>query len=129
MVSAVERGMLSRTEEEISRLGIDEKIAQRGYSYAINLTGISCARVLNLVPDRKLDAAKTLLDTLRPIQRASVKAVVLDMWPAFMSDVSQCVSQADIAHDKFHSPKTLGRSCTRCVNKSVAACSRRETHR
>ena len=108
MVSAVERGMLRRTFDAISYLGIDEKRSERGHSYATVLTDIDRSRVLDLVPERKLEAAKTLLQTLTPSQRVSVKAVAMDMWPAFMSATRQCLPQADIVHDKFHVSKYLG---------------------
>ena len=108
MVSAVARGMLRRTEEEIPYLGIDEKSSEKGHSYASILTDIDRSRVLDLVPERKLDAAVSLLQTLTPSQRASVRAVAMDMWPAFMSAAKQCLSQADIVHDKFHVAKYLG---------------------
>jgi len=91
MVSAVERGMLRRTEEEITYLGIDEKSSERGHTYASILTDI----------DRSLE-------TLTPAQRLSVKAVAMDMWPAYMSAARQCMPQADIVHDKFHVSKYLG---------------------
>lgn len=77
--------MLCRTEEEISYLGIDEKSFQRGYSYVTVPINTDRSRVLDLVPDRKLEAAKKLLQTLTPIQRSSLKAVALDMWPAVIS--------------------------------------------
>ena len=108
MARAVERGMLRRTEEEIAYLGIDEKSSEKGHSYATILTDIDRSRVLDLVPERKLEAAKTLLETLTPNQRASVRAVAMDMWPAFMSAAKACVPQADIVHDKFHVAKYLG---------------------
>jgi len=95
MVSAVERGMLRRTEEEIAYLGIDEKSSEKGHTYASILTGIGRSRVLDLVPQRKLEAAVGLLETLTPAQRASVKAVAMDMWPAYMSATRQCMPQAD----------------------------------
>jgi transposase len=108
MVSAVERGMLRRTEEKISYLGIDEKSSEKGHSYASILTDIDRSRVLDLVPERKLVAATKLLEALTPSQRASVKAVAMDMWPAFMSATKTCIPQADIVHDKFHVSKYLG---------------------
>ncbi len=107
MVSAVERGMLRRTEEAISHLGIDEKSSERGHTYASILTDIDRSRVLDLVPERKLEAAVGLLETLTPVQRASVKAVAMDMWPAYMSAARLCMPQADIVHDKFHVSKYL----------------------
>ncbi len=108
MVSAVERGMLRRTEEEISHLGIDEKSSEKGHSYASILTDIERSRVLDLVPERKLAAAISLLETLTPSQRVAVKAVAMDMWPAFMSATRQRLPQADIVHDRFHVAKYLG---------------------
>ena len=108
MVSAVERGMLRRSEEDVPHLGLDEKSSERGHSYVSILTDIDRSRVLDLVPERKLEAAKSLLGTLSPAQRASVKAVAMDMWPAFMSAVQTCLPQADIVHDRFHVSKYLG---------------------
>lgn len=108
MNNAVERGMLRRTEEEISYIGIDEKSSERGHTYASILTDIGNSRVLDLVPERKLAAAVSLLETLTPAQRGTVKAVAMDMWPAYMSAAKQCVPQADIVHDKFHVSKYLG---------------------
>jgi len=108
MVSAVERGMLRRSEEDVPHLGLDEKSSERGHSYVSILTDIDRSRVLDLVPERKLEAAKSLLETLSPAQRASVKAVAMDMWPAFMSAVQACLPQADIVHDRFHVSKYLG---------------------
>ena len=108
MVSAVERGMLRRVEEDIPHLGLDEKSSERGHSYVSILTDIDRSRVLDLVPERKLEAAKSLLGTLSPTQSASVKAVAMDMWPAFMSAAQVCTPQADIVHDRFHVSKYLG---------------------
>ena len=108
MVSAVERGMLRRTEDEIAYLGIDEKSSERGQTYVSVLTDIERSRVLDLVPERKLVAAVGLLETLTPAQRLSVKAVAMDMWPAYMGATRQCLPQADIVHDKFHVAKYLG---------------------
>lgn len=108
MGSAVERGMLRRTKEEISYLGIDEKSSEKGHTYASILTDIDRSRVLDVVPERTLGAAVSLLETLTPAQRMSVKAVAMDMWPAYMSATRQCMPQADIVHDKFHVSKYLG---------------------
>ena len=108
LVSAVERGMLRRTAEKIAYLGIDEKSSEKGHTYASILTDIDRSRVLDLVPDRKLEAATGLLKTLTQTQRVAVKAVAMDMWPAYMSAARQCMPQADIVHDKFHISKYLG---------------------
>jgi len=108
MVRAVERGMLRRSEDDVPHLGLAEKSSERGHTYVSILTDIDRSRVLDLVPERKLAAAKSLLETLSPTQRASVKAVAMDMWPAFMSAVQTFIPHADIVHDRFHVSQYLG---------------------
>ena len=93
MVRAVERGMLRRTEDDIPHLGLDEKSSERGYTYVSILADIDRSRVLDLVPERKLEAAKKLLGTLNPTQRVSVKAIAMDMWPAFISAAKACLPE------------------------------------
>ena len=108
MREAVERGMLRRTEEEVPHLGLDEKSSERGHTYASILTDIGRSRVLDLVPERKLEAAQALLETLSPQQRNGVQAIAMDMWPAYMSAARKSIPQAQIVHDRFHVAKYLG---------------------
>ena len=110
-----------RTEEEITYLGIDEKSSERGHTYASILSDIDRSRVLDLVPERKLGAAVGLLQTLTQAQRMSVKAVAMDIWPAYMSATRQCMPQADIVHDKFHISEYLGEASPMLVNDFVLA--------
>jgi transposase len=56
----------------------------------------------------RCEKSANLIETLRPKQRESVKAVAMAMWTAFISAARQCVPQADIVHDKFHVSKYLG---------------------
>ena len=107
MIKGVERGMARRQAEAIEHLGLDEKSTERGHSYASILTDIDRSRVLDVVPGRKLESATELLHTLSPEQRAGVKAVAMDMWPAFMSAAGNCLPQAAIVHDRFHVAKYL----------------------
>ncbi len=100
--------MLRRNEEDIAYIGIDEKSSERGHTYATNLTDINRSRVLDLVPERKLEATVALLERLTPKLRLSVKAVAMGMWPAYMSATKQFMPQDDIVHDKFHVAKYLG---------------------
>ena len=56
MFSAVERGLLRPTEEDISYLGIGEKSSEKGQTCARILTDIE--RVLDLAPQREVEATK-----------------------------------------------------------------------
>jgi transposase len=107
MVKGVERGMARRQDEPIAHVGLDEKSTERGHSYASILTDLDRSRVLDVVPGRTLEDATELLRTLSPEQRLGVKAVAMDMWPAFMSATRNCLPQADVVHDRFHISKYL----------------------
>ena len=105
MLSAVERGILRRTEEKIINLGIDEKSSDTGHTYASILTDIDRSRVLDLVPERNL---KRPLACWRRSRRRIGQGSGHGYVPAYMSAARQCVPQADIVHDKFHVSKYLG---------------------
>ncbi len=110
MVSAVARGMLRRSDDSVPYIGIDEKSSERGHTYISVLTDIERSRVLDVVPERKLKAAKKLLETLSPTQRSTLDAVAMDRWSALMSATPACLPQADIVHDRFHVAKYLGKA-------------------
>lgn len=104
---AVERGLARRDQEPIHHLGLDEKSFGRGHNYASVLTDVDRSRVLEVTPGRKLDDAQRLLSSLSDEQRAGVRAVAMDMWPAYMSAANTLLGNADIVHDKFHVSKYL----------------------
>lgn len=125
MVSAVACGMLRRTKKEMTHLEIDEKSSQKGHRYASILTDTDDLRVLGLVPERTLEADKSLLESLSQAQRASVKAVAMAMSPAYMSAVPACLPQADIVHHRFHIAKYLG-DAVDAVSKQKHRCRSKE---
>ena len=111
MKKAVERGLTRRAQVPMEHLGLDEKSIEKGHSYASILTDVSGSRVLNLVRGRTQEAAQELLETtLSQEQRASVEAVAMDMWPAYMGAVRETLPKASIVHDKFHVVKYLNES-------------------
>ncbi len=107
MLKGVERGMAQRVSEPIEHLGLDEKSTERGHTYASILTDIGRSRVLDIMPGRKLESAAALLSTLSTEQRAGVKAIAMDMWPAFMGAARRCLPNAAIVHDRFPVSKYL----------------------
>lgn len=107
MKRAVERGLMRRQAEPIRHLGVDEKSIGRGHQYATVLNDIDGTRVWEVVERRDEAAAQQALETLEPEQKASVEAVAMDMWPAYMKAVAEQLPQARIVHDKFHVSKHL----------------------
>ena len=104
---AVQRGLVRRAEEPVRKLGLDEKSFASGHNYASVLTDVDRSRVLQVTPGRKLEDAERVLSSLSPEQRAGVRAIAMDMWPAYMSAASTMLLNADIVHDKFHVSKYL----------------------
>ena len=104
---AVERGLARRDNEPIRNLGLDEKSIASGHHYASVLTDVGGSRVLEVTPGRKLEDAQRVLCSLTPEQRAGVRAIAMDMWPAYMSAARTALVNAHIVHDKFHVSKYL----------------------
>ncbi len=109
-LKAVERGLACRQADPIKHAGMDEKNFGKGHSYVSVLTDLNQGRVLEVVPDRTLEAAKTLLESLPKEQRQTIEAVAMDMWDAFMTATQDVVPQADIVHDKYHTAAYLGKA-------------------
>ncbi len=120
MERAVERGLLRREDEVITKVGVDEKSFRKGHVYASILNDLDNNRVWDLVEGRTTRNAKDLFETLSVEQRAGVEAVAMDMWAAFENAASELLPNADIVHDKFHVSAHL--------NKAVDVV-RKEEHR
>ena len=102
MERAVERGLLRREDEPITKVGVDEKSFRRGHVYASILNDLESNRVWDLVEGRTTQNARELFETLSEEQRAGVEAVAMDMWAAFENAATELLPNADIVHDKFH---------------------------
>ena len=102
MERAVERGLLRREDEPITKVGVDEKSFRRGHVYASILNDLENNRVWDLVEGRTTQNAKKLFETLSKEQRDGVEAVAMDMWAAFENAATELLPNADIVHDKFH---------------------------
>ena len=107
MERAVERGLKRRDLTGIEYVGMDEKSFRRGQSYVSVLTDLSNSRVLEVVEERTEKAANKLWNTLPEKHRTNVRAVAMDMCPAYVAAAETNVPEADVVHDKFHVSKHL----------------------
>lgn len=104
---AVERGLERRSLERVHHVGMDEKSFGKGHDYVSIMTDLDNHRVLEVSPERTIQAADQLWKTLSKEQRESVASVSMDMWQAFMSSATKNAPNAEIVHDKFHVSKYL----------------------
>ena len=107
MERAVERGLACRELDSLQYAGIDEKSFCSGHSYVSILTDLTGHRVLEVVEDRTEEATDKLWKSLTDKQKGQIKAVAVDMWPAFANSIETNVPQAEIVHDRFHISKHL----------------------
>lgn len=107
MERAVERGLAKRELDEVEHVGMDEKSFGRGHDYVSLMTDIDGARVLEVSRGRDEAAANVLWSALSGEQKSNVKAVAMDMWPAFANSAERHVPEAEIVHDRFHISKHL----------------------
>ena len=109
MHRAVERGLLRRDDSQaVPHLGIDEKSIHRGHSYMSILSDTHGRRVVEVVEDRTLLAARSLMaGALSAAQKSQVRSVSMDMWQAFQTAQEHELPEADRVHDRFHVAKYL----------------------
>lgn len=120
MERAVQRGLERRDAARPVRLaGMDEKSFRRGHSYVTLLNDLECPAVLEVVPERTLEAARTAWLALPAAVREGVEAVAMDMWPAYETAARTLAPNADIVFDRFHVSKHL--------NEAVDLVRRRES--
>lgn len=127
---AVARGLARRTAEPIAYLGVDEKSFHRGHSYITSVVDLETSRVLEVVEERTEASCRRLLDTaLTADQRSEVKAVALDMWPAFANAVAATLEQAVIVHDRFHVSKHLNEAVDQVRRRENGQLAKEGDHR
>ncbi len=117
---AVERGLLRRSTEQVTVVGMDEKSFGRGHDYVSLMTDLKGRRVLDVVKDRDIPSALKLWESLPEPQRQRVEAVAMDMSAGFAAATVKAAPRAAIVYDKFHVSKHLNEA----VDKV-----RREEHR
>ena len=109
MHRAVERGLLRRDDSQpMPHLGIDEKSIHRGHSYMSILSDTHHQRVVEVVEERTLLAARSLMaNALSASQKSQVRSISMDMWQAFQTAQEHELPDADRVHDRFHVAKYL----------------------
>jgi transposase len=131
MECAVERGLAKRELDEVEHVGMDEKSFGRGHDYVSVLTDIDGARVLEVSRGRDEAATNLLWSALSGEQKSNVKAVAMEMWPAFANSAGRHVPEAEIVHDRFHIFKHLNEAVDkvrRQEHRALRACLKKRKH-
>ena len=107
MQRAVKRGLNRRQSMALTDIHIDETSFKKRHDYVSIVS--EKGRVLHVADDRNSESLDTFWQGLNKEQKANIRSVNMDMWPAFIKSVRAHVPDADnkIAFDKFHVAKHL----------------------
>jgi transposase len=104
MERAVARGQRAKKRRVIARLGVDEKAVAKRHQYVTLVCDLDRATVEYIADDRKKTSLDAYYQSLTRKQLASIQAVAMDMWEAFITSTHAYVPQAaeKIVFDRFH---------------------------
>jgi transposase len=110
MRRAVARGLARRTSLPPEHLSIDETSFQRRHEYVTVVTEQTTGAVLYVADDRTRESLTGFFEPMNAGDRAGIESVSMDMWPAYISTVTEFVPEAHrrICFDTFHVAQHLG---------------------
>jgi transposase len=102
---------VARTDlADVKRVCIDETAAKRGQDYITLVVDIDGRRVVFVADGRSADTVRQFADHLedRGGDASHIKQACVDMSPAFISGVTENLTEAEITFDRFHVMKLIG---------------------
>jgi transposase len=88
--------------DNIKILSIDEIAVRKGHDYMTVIMNYETGQILWMGKGRKIETLEQFYDKMTEKQRKSIKAVCMDMWPAFMTATKNKLPDAKIVFDAFH---------------------------
>lgn len=85
----------------VTRIAIDEFAVLKGHVYMSVVMDIDTGRVLFVGKDRSKGSLDVFWQRIKK-SGTRIKAVAMDMWPAYISSVMENCPEADIVFDHFH---------------------------
>ncbi len=89
-------------------ISIDEIANKKGHDYLTIVMNLDSGKVIWVGKGRKEEDLDKFFDTLNKKEKERIKAVSIDMWPAFINSAKNNCPNADIVFDKFHIVKKFG---------------------
>jgi len=115
MAKAVARGQARKQRRIPEYLSIDEKAFAKRHRYETLICDLKRGTVEHIVEDRKQESLESYYQQFIMEERASVKAVAMDIWDPYIAATRAWIPQADekIVFDHFH----VTRQVTEAVDK------------
>lgn len=114
MQRAVRRGRARKRATPTAYVGVDEKAFRKGQRYHTIVCDLEARTVDFVANDRRAESLATYYRSLTSEQRAALKAVAMDMWPAYIRATCDELpaGATKIVFDRFH----IMREMTRAVD-------------
>ncbi len=112
MNRAVKRGLVRKEQVPVHYLGIDEKAFKKGHKYMTIVSDAVNGNVQFVGETREAGVLREYYEGLNKEQLEGIRAVAMDMWPAYISATLHCVPNASekIVFDKFHVASHLSKA-------------------
>jgi len=93
---------------DLKYISMDEIAKGKGQDYFSIVMNLETGKVIWVGEGRKEEDIDKFYDTLSKTQKKKVKAISIDMWPAYINAGKKHCPHADIVFDKFHVIKKYG---------------------
>jgi len=90
-----------RKLRKVRYIAVDEIAIRRGHHYMTVVIDLETGAILHAHEGRDAAVLIPFLEKLRR-NRANLRAVAMDMWPAYLQAVKQVFPHVDVVHDPYH---------------------------
>lgn len=95
--------------KEVRYIAIDEFAVQKGHKYMTVVYDLEQGRAIYVGDGRESEVLKTFWKRLQS-SGAKLKAIAMDMWPAYLKSVLEHTKNVPIVYDKFHIIKKMNKA-------------------
>lgn len=94
---------------QVRYIAVDEFAVRKGHRYMTVVMDLETGQILHVAHGKGADALIPFLKRLRRL-KVKLRAVAMDMSPAYMQAVSDVFPQVDIVHDPYHIVSTVNKA-------------------
>jgi transposase len=95
------RRLVKRSLKSVRLIAIDEFSIRKGHQYMTVVLDLESGEILHSAEGRSAESVIPFLRKLKAVE-APLKAVAMDMWPAYLLAVRDVFPEVEIVHDPYH---------------------------
>ena len=122
---ALKQKFKKRKLRELHYLGVDEIAVRRGHRYLTVVVDLETGQVVWVGEGRQSSSLEGFMRTLKQ-RRVGIKAIAMDMWPAYMKAVLKYYPEEVIVFDRYHMIQDCNRMLDELRRTEAATASLKE---